>query len=347
MGWNSTGLNLLGPQGPEGPQGESGTPNSYSTTIGNGAATTIVVTHNLGSEGVLVGINEIASGEVVAADIFITDTNTVTLVFDVAPASNSLAVTVAGGALGVEVADGTLTTAKFTSGTLVTAADTLASNDNDTTIPTSAAVIDAIASGAGGISNVVEDTSPQLGGNLDLNGNAVGVATAADLTKLHAVTADATELNYVDGVTSAIQTQLGNKQPLDADLTTIAGLTATTNNFMVAVSSAWASRTPAQARTTLNVADGATANSSDATLLARANHTGTQSADTITDGTTNKAYTAAEKTKLAGIEAAADVTDATNVAAAGAVMGSGSATGLWIGASLPGSGSTGILYVVT
>jgi polygalacturonase len=38
------------------------------------------------------------------------------------------------------------------------------------------------------------------------------------------------------------------------------------------------------------VATGATANSSDATLLARANHTGTQSADTIVDGTTNKAY---------------------------------------------------------
>lgn len=54
--------------------------------------------------------------------------------------------------------------------------------------------------------------------------------------------------------------------------------------------------------------------------FARANHTGTQSADTITDGTTNKAYTGTEQTKLAGIEAAADVTDATNVAAAGAVM---------------------------
>ncbi len=40
----------------------------------------------------------------------------------------------------------------------------------------------------------------------------------------------------------------------------------------------------------------------DAAVLAlaiqRANHTGTQSADTITDGTTNKAFTAGEKTKL-------------------------------------------------
>ena len=37
----------------------------------------------------------------------------------------------------------------------------------------------------------------------------------------------------------------------------------------------------------------------------RANHTGSQSADTITDGSTNKAYTAAEKTKLAAIAAGA------------------------------------------
>lgn len=55
-----------------------------------------------------------------------------------------------------------------------------------------------------------------------------------------------TELTYVKGVTSALQTQLNNKQPLDADLTTIAGLTATSDNFLQAKSSAWASRTPTQ-----------------------------------------------------------------------------------------------------
>jgi hypothetical protein len=66
------------------------------------------------------------------------------------------------------------------------------------------------------------------------------------------------------------------------------------------------------------VASGATANSSDATLLARANHTGTQSADTLTDGTTNKAFTATERTKLSGIATAATAnsTDATLLARA-------------------------------
>ena len=41
-----------------------------------------------------------------------------------------------------------------------------------------------------------------------------------------------TELSYVKGVTSAIQTQLGNKQPLDADLTAIAALGFVSTSFL-------------------------------------------------------------------------------------------------------------------
>jgi hypothetical protein len=44
--------------------------------------------------------------------------------------------------------------------------------------------------------------------------------------------------------------------------------------------------------------------------------------DNHVDGTTNKVYTATEKTKLAGIEASADVTDTANVTSAGALMDS-------------------------
>lgn len=62
------------------------------------------------------------------------------------------------------------------------------------------------------------------------------------------------------------------------------------------------------------VATGATANDTDANLKARANHTGTQSADTITDGTTNKAFTATEQTKLGGIAAGAEVNVVDSVA---------------------------------
>lgn len=47
---------------------------------------------------------------------------------------------------------------------------------------------------------------------------------------------------------------LAGKQPLDSDLTTIAGLTATTDNMIQSVGSAWASRTPAQVKTALAIA---------------------------------------------------------------------------------------------
>jgi len=54
-----------------------------------------------------------------------------------------------------------------------------------------------------------------------------------------------------------------------------------------------------------------------ATAIQRANHTGTQSADTLTDGTINKAFLATERTKLAGIAtgATANQSDATTNAA--------------------------------
>jgi hypothetical protein len=43
----------------------------------------------------------------------------------------------------------------------------------------------------------------------------------------------------------------GSYQTANANLTTLAGLTPTTDNFIVSVSSAWASRTPSQVKTTL------------------------------------------------------------------------------------------------
>lgn len=101
------------------------------------------------------------------------------------------------------------------------------------------------ASGGGGTVDAVV-----AGNNIDVDATdpanpivAVETLTLADVSD---ITATATEVNYTDGVTSAIQTQIDGKQPLDSDLTTIAGLTATTDNFIQSKSSAWASRTPAQ-----------------------------------------------------------------------------------------------------
>lgn len=69
-------------------------PGSYAVTIGNGAATEIAVTHNLGTTDVMVQIKDVATGRIVEADHEITDVDTVTLGFEVAPATNSIRVVV-------------------------------------------------------------------------------------------------------------------------------------------------------------------------------------------------------------------------------------------------------------
>jgi len=48
-----------------------------------------------------------------------------------------------------------------------------------------------------------------------------------------------TEVGYLDGVTSAIQTQLGNKQPLDADLTAIAAIAGTSGLLKKTAADTW------------------------------------------------------------------------------------------------------------
>jgi len=62
-------------------------------------------------------------------------------------------------------------------------------------------------------------------------------------------------LALVESDISGLVTDLAAKQPLDSDLTTIAGLTATTDNVIMSVGSAWASRTPAQVKTTLAIVE--------------------------------------------------------------------------------------------
>lgn len=53
---------------------------------------------------------------------------------------------------------------------------------------------------------------------------------------------------------ATITTLIGTKQPLDADLTTIAGLSPAANDVLQYIAGAWASRTPAQLKSTLALA---------------------------------------------------------------------------------------------
>lgn len=86
-------------------------------------------------------------------------------------------------------------------------------------------VTDLLAGGSGG--HIIEEEGTPLAAQPDLNFIGAGITAADDA-----------------GNTATTVT-------LDSDLNTIAGLTATTDNFLVSVSSAWASRTPSQVRTTL------------------------------------------------------------------------------------------------
>lgn len=73
----------------------SGRAKRFAATIGDGSATSIAVTHNLGTKDVVVMVAEVGgSFRAVECEIQMTSTNQVTCLFDVAPTSNQLRVTV-------------------------------------------------------------------------------------------------------------------------------------------------------------------------------------------------------------------------------------------------------------
>lgn len=73
----------------------SGRAKRFAATIGDGSATSITVTHNLGTKDVVVDVAEVGgSFRTVFCEVQKTTTNTVTLLFDVAPTSNQLRATV-------------------------------------------------------------------------------------------------------------------------------------------------------------------------------------------------------------------------------------------------------------
>jgi hypothetical protein len=102
-----------------------------------------------------------------------------------------------------------------------------------------------VASGGVGASAPFTDTTAIVKGSADatkkIRFEADGLTTG---------TTRVLTIQDADG-TVALTSQLSSYQPVDSDLTTIAGLTATTDNFIQSKSGAWASRTVAQVSTDL------------------------------------------------------------------------------------------------
>lgn len=121
LGWTQSSTNIRGPVGPQGstgaqgPTGPTGTTGAqgpqgatgpqgppapkFTQTIGNGSATSIVVTHNLNTRDVMLGLYNATTFADVSPngyDAARTSVNSVTLTFALAPATNAYRVVVAG-----------------------------------------------------------------------------------------------------------------------------------------------------------------------------------------------------------------------------------------------------------
>ena len=69
---------------------------TYSELIGDGSATSIVVTHSIGNQFVQAQVFEVAGMDKVECEIELTSSTTTTFKFNVAPASNALRVVIIG-----------------------------------------------------------------------------------------------------------------------------------------------------------------------------------------------------------------------------------------------------------
>lgn len=158
-----------------------------------------------------------------------------------------------------------------------------------------------------------------------ITGGASTIVTA-NLTASRALISDAsgkvavsavtsTEVGYLAGVTSAIQTQLNAKQPLDADLTAIAGLAGTSGLLRKTAADTWSLDTA----TYLTAASAVTSFSGGTTGLTPA--TGTVGAITlagtlaVANGGTGATTAAAARTNLGATTVGANIFTATNPSA--------------------------------
>ena len=163
----------------------------------------------------------------------------------------------------------------------------------------------------------VDVAGDTMSGELNMGSNKI--TNLADPT----VDADAANKNYVDDtITTSLATgspppgvQLATAQIEDDAITYAKLQNVAANNVLLGNDNGAGvdvqELTAAEARTLLNVEDGATANDTDANLKNRANHTGTQTASTILDFDTAVANNTAVAANTAKVSNATHTGDAT------------------------------------
>ena len=158
---------------------------------------------------------------------------------------------------------------------------------------------------------------------------STAVAATASVT---ANTAKVTNATHTGDVTGSTALTIANNVVTNAKLADVA--TSTIKGRVTAATGDPEDLTPAQVRGLINVADGASVNSSDATLLNRANHTGTQVSSTISDfASASRAQTEAEIAAGTNISITPSGSGASRVLTISASGGSGSVTS--VGMSVP------------
>ena len=156
-------------------------------------------------------------------------------------------------------------------------------------------------SGGGGISNVVEDTTPQLGGNLDLNSKNLTGTGHIDITGSGHFSAKV-EAN------SFVKTAGTSSQFLKADGSVDTSTYSTTDTQLT------------EEQVEDFVGGMVTGNTETGITVTYQDDDGT--IDFVVASQTDENFTTADHSKLDGIEASADVTDTANVTSAGALMDS-------------------------
>ena len=326
------------------------TANGVSGTVAT-ATTTPAITLTLGA---VTPTSVAASGAVTGSNLSGTNTGdqTITLTGNVTgTGTGSFVATIPAGTVTLaqqaNVATGTVFYRK-TAATGVPEVQTLATlktdlgltgtNSGDQTITLTG---DVTGTGAGSFVATIAAASVTLAKQANLAANSIiGNNTGVGATPLALTAAQVrTLLNVADGATAnssdAVLLARANHTGTQSVATILSAATDVFFGRDTAGAGAGEEIGAAAARAILNVANGATANSSDAFLLARANHTGTQVAATISDfASTARAETEAELLAGANITITPGGAGATRTLTLAAAGGGGSGTSIGLDLAL-------------